>query len=298
MERINQMKLRLAGIVAVSIFLNLSTGTVYGSTQSDHYTIQCEVKLLLDSGQVLDEENLLDKSIRTWFQTGDEYYSFQVAYLDTPDREYLNEGWINRIRVKEGKKKYTLSYKKLYSADDFEAAMSEASEDGFTLQDPDFSVEVDWGYSKMTLSFKNEVKVKVEEEAELTSLGIDDVVEMSAGYMPSKERDWSRAGWGTETLEQAQFTGPVRFLRYIGRMDDPDIEELRIEIWPILSGEEVQHITEFSFICDSMEEAEAKRTSVIEMLDEMGILLHTDSLKTQMILNGGSNSTAMTEGLE
>ena len=38
--------------------------------------------------------------------------TYLVAYLETPDIDYLNAGWVNRIRAKSGKKKITLTYKK------------------------------------------------------------------------------------------------------------------------------------------------------------------------------------------
>ena len=59
---------------------------------------------------------------------------------------------------------------------------------------------------------------------------------------------------------------------------------MRIEIWPIPGAEGTRYIVEFSTECQSLEEAAEIRGRIIERLDDMGILLHSDALKTRMIL--------------
>ena len=60
--------------------------------------------------------------------------------MSMPARDFLNAGWINRIRVKEEKNKYTITYKKRYPVqdDDMEAALAAARDDGFSLYDEQF----------------------------------------------------------------------------------------------------------------------------------------------------------------
>ena len=247
---------------------------------ADEIVPSCEIKLLLDSDLVLDEDQLLTQELRDYFQTGEEYKTIHVAYLDTAERDYLNEGWINRIRVKEGKKKYTLTYKKRYPVEDdhVEAALEEASRDGFSSSDSPFSAEIDWGYSKMTLSFSCDVGLKTDTIPDLDVLEEAEAVSMIQDHMPSME-----AGLDVEVTkaDQMEIAGPIHYLRYSGMLGDYDIH---IEIWPIPDGEETIPVVELSAKCDDVEEAAEEREDLIEILDEMGILMHSDALKTQMIL--------------
>ena len=246
----------------------------------------CEIKLLLDSSAVLDEQHLLAADIREQFQISEEYQAIEVMYLDTPGRDYLNNGWINRIRVKEGKKpKYSLDYKIRYEVPDYNIsqALDATLADGFTLYDSYFPAEIDWGYSKMTLSFTYGVSLKTEEMPELRTTDPHEAVNMIVRNMPAEEKNWKTKGWGKDTAADMQAVGPLRFLRYTGAIGE---QEIRIEVWPVQNGGETQYITEFSIPCDSLESAEAVRDGVIETLDGLGILLHEDGMKTTLILNG------------
>ena len=73
--------------------------------------LACEIKLLLDSSMVLGEDHLLTKSMLKAFQIENEPERIDVIYLDTPARDCLKAGWVSRIRVKEGKPRYTITYK-------------------------------------------------------------------------------------------------------------------------------------------------------------------------------------------
>ncbi len=244
----------------------------------------CEIKLLLDSSLVLDETQLLRESVRERFQTGDEYEVIGAVYLDTPARDYLNAGWVNRIRVKEGKNRYTITCKKRYPVPDgdLEAALQTAREDGFSLLDAQFPAEIDWGYAKMTLSFSADMNVKTKETPDIRLLERGQAVQMLADKMPSEMKNWGAEGWGTGHTDQIRIAGPVEFLRYSGTLDG---QSIRIEIWPIPGAEGTKTIVEFSSECENVEEAAGLRDGFIAILDEMGILLHEDALKTELILN-------------
>ena len=79
-----------------------------------------------------------------------------------------------------------------------------------------------------------------------------------------------------------QVVGPLRFLRYEGALGK---QSIRIEIWPIASEQgEIRYTAELSKACKDLMEAAELRIKLIEKLDKMGILIHSDNLKTQMIL--------------
>lgn len=246
--------------------------------------LPCEIKLLLDNEAVLDEENFLKESIREAFQTGNDYEGIYVEYLDTAAQDFQNAGWTNRIRLKEGKSKYTLTYKRRFSVpgNDLSSAVADACEGGFTIANAEFPAEVDWGYSKMTLSFSNEYEIKSESPLDITLLERGDAVQMLADHMPPEEKNRNSDSWGTTLIKEAQMAGPVRFMRYSGVFDGYDI---RIEIWPIESRGDVEYISEFSAYAEDMDEAAVMHERLISSLDEMGILLPVDALKTRMILD-------------
>ena len=64
------------------------------------------------------EDHLLTKSMLKVFQIEDEPERIDVIYLDTPARDCLKAGWVSRIRVKEGKPRYTITYKMRYPVQD------------------------------------------------------------------------------------------------------------------------------------------------------------------------------------
>ena len=99
--------------------------------------IETEIHFLLDSDAVLDEDHKLKKEIRSEFDIGKKIKKFGVVYYDGTDRVFEREGWINRIRMQEGKadKGFELTYKKRYpvSGTDVDEAVRRAGEEGFDL---------------------------------------------------------------------------------------------------------------------------------------------------------------------
>ena len=246
--------------------------------------LACEIKFLLDSSQVLGEDHLLTESMQKAFHMEDAPRSIEVIYLDTPARDYLKAGWVSRIRVKEGKPKYTITYKMRYPVQDcdVDAALAAARADGLSLKKSPYPAEIDWGYSKMTLSFAANVEVKTEQVPELSQLTPDQAVRMAVQNLPAALKDQDADSAENEKYKDIQVVGPVRFLRYEGALGKQDV---RIEVWPIPSETgEIRYTAELSRACKSLMEAAEIRLKLIEKLDKMGILIHGDNLKTQMIL--------------
>ena len=242
--------------------------------------LACEIKLLLDSSAVLGEDHLLTESMLKAFQIEDEPRRIDVIYLDTPARDYLNAGWVSRIRVKEGKPRYTITFKMRYPVQngDVDSALAAADADGLSLHKGQYPAEIDWGYSKMTLSFAANVDVKTEKVPDLSLLSSAEAVQLALQNLPSELKD----GNADSPKEDIQVVGPVRFLRYEGALGK---QSVRIEVWPIPSGTgEICYTAELSRACKNLKEAAEIRIKLIEKLEKMGILIHGDNLKTRMIL--------------
>ena len=281
MKTIGKMK-RLVPFVAILMVIAISH-TVYAA---DNMIPTYEVKFLLNSEQVLSKEHLLKKEYRNYFNTDSEYHTMSILYLDTEMQDFNNQGWINRIRAKEGKSSFELTYKKRYPIQDgnIENALTLANREGFDATDMNYSAEIDWGYSKMTLSLSC--------QKEKSNKGYDDLelpkknaaIEMIKDKMPGKEENWLYENWGKEVSKDAKKAGPVHCYRYNGKCDGIDVD---IEIMPIenQTNDNITYVTELSFKENDYESASEGRDIIMNELDELGILEHRDSLKTQMILD-------------
>ena len=264
--------------------------------------IPIEVHLLLDNDRVLDEDQVLTDEVKKLFKLEDECRVINVSYIETPDKAFLNEGWVNRLRKKEDKKKYERTYKKRYpvasrDASGIRDAIKQAEDDGLITsgespetneKDETFETEIDWSYDSMTLSVSYEISEKLPDVTSLDDFDDARAADYMAEGMPEIENDWNgQSGWGTSRLMDAQMVRPMRMLRFTGELSDQDIEEITIEIWPVpgRDGQAGAYITELSFKDDDYADAAAKRTALMEFLDDKQLMLHKDALKTSTVIN-------------
>ena len=266
-----------------------------GTTQKDDIPDQpvavpdsYEIHLMLNSDLVLDENHLLKQAVCDLFETDQDYKSFAVAYYETPGRLFNQEGWINRIRMREDKPKkgFKLSFKKRYpvSGNDINASMVKAQSDGFDLSDNSLSKQVEWNYSGMVLSLSSDAEIDVGKRKKMDDLTLEDAVFMLQDNMPAIEQNWKSEQWGTNILQSARMGGPVRFKRHTGTYQG---EEVDIEIWTIPDPQtgDSRYITEVSFKEKNYKKAALVRTQLLDDLKDKGVLLEKDSLKTQQILD-------------
>ena len=196
--------------------------------------IETEVHFLLDSDAVLDDDHKLKKEIRSEFDTGKKIKKFGVVYFDGADRVFEREGWINRIRMQEGKadKGFELTYKKRYpiSGTDVDEAVQRAGEEGFDLSGESWEAQVEWSFSSMTLSISLKEDVDSGGQESIAFLTPNEGRYMLEQHIPVEERDWGTEQWGNEALESAQMAGPVFFDRYNGKFGGSKVQ---IEVWEI-----------------------------------------------------------------
>ena len=249
-------------------------------------SIPCETHILLDSALVLDEKHLLKKEIRDEFQLEKKFKSYSLAYFETPDRAFGSEGWINRVRMRDGKadKGFELTYKKRYHVEgnDPGLVLSLAEAEGFDLSDENWEAEVEWNHSGMILSISAESKGPADGLESVADLSAADGISMLKAGMPLAEKNWKSEDWGIRIMEEAEMAGPVHFDRFT-YLD----HKIQIEVWeiPERSSGEAEYITELSFKDDSLEEAAVFREKLTGLLMEQGILVQEDALKTKQILD-------------
>ncbi len=279
------MKRIITIFTAMMLTLGMFSFTAFNVSAKENMIPNYEVKLLLDSDMVLNSDDSLKKTYRDLFGTGKDYEEIGTLYIDTDNLSFQTEGWTNRIRIKENSNDFDLTYKKRYSiqGQDITTALTQANNEGFDISDTNYEAQVDWGYEKMTLSLscKKTASAKDYNEMELPSK--KDAIAMLKDKMPGKLENWLYKNWGKDTIEDGRKYGPIYYSKYSGEYKGIDVD---IEIWPLYNKEtqKIEMVTELSFKADDYTEASSYRTDLINYLDDLGVLLHYDSLKTQKIL--------------
>ena len=243
----------------------------------DSGSLSFEMKFLLDPAQALTgggptaamQEQFALEAERT----------VDLIFLETADRDFGQQGWINRIRWKTWKKKPEYTFKKRFpvTGENYNAALERARGEGLTGA----TFEVDWGYSSMTLSATWEDDKKYGEYTSLSQFTTGDAMAYAAKWMPEAEKNWSGGEWGTEKLAKAQKIGPLQMKRAKGTWADE--REVTLDIIEIPGSGQV--IAELSFkVEDDYATAAELRSRMMAELDGMGVLQKKDSLKTQAII--------------
>ncbi|TCM91055.1 hypothetical protein EV294_109132 [Paenibacillus sp. BK033] len=278
------VKTALAGTMAAAMLAApfLYSQSAFAAVGTPNY----EVKLTLDPALVLDSSHNLVSAVRSEFDTGSSYKSYRVQYMDTATQSMQGQGWSERIRKRDDQSNHEIQYKKRYDVvnGDINAALTQAASEGLDSSSG-FDFQVDWGYSKQTLSIDYEKDVTISGYSgsglkmpnEATSRTV------SVSSEPSKFTNWTSTGWGTTQLNNAVVYGPVDFKRYEGTFDDLDLD---IEVWTVMNEAKTgnEYWVEASFKTDSYSEASSTRTALINELNSKGWLIPQDLLRTSQII--------------
>jgi hypothetical protein len=245
----------------------------------------CEVKFLLDTKLVLNEDKTPTKAVVDFFKLSADLTDMNVQFVDTACKDIYNLGWSLRIRKATGDEKWEVTFKKRYPIEaGVDAALNKANSDGFNADAEGYEAQVEWGFTKQTLSVSYEKKA-----SSGNSPGLELPDSMTSGAIlvekaPPKFKDWGGVGWGIGILGTTKVFGPVLAQRYVGEWDGNSVT---VEIWPILNEARngIEHIVEASFKAKKVTTAEPIRAKLNEKLSKEGWLLEKDSLKTQLIMD-------------
>ncbi|KAK0735156.1 hypothetical protein B0T26DRAFT_737580 [Lasiosphaeria miniovina] len=245
-----------------------------------------EVKLLLNPTAVLGSDNKLTSAVRSAFGMPTSVTKMNVQFLDKSSKEIYNAGWSPRIRKIEGASDFELTYKKRYNitGGDIDAALTTANAEGFDVGDTGYDAQVEWGYTKQTLSISRQKTGSGSGYSGMDLPGTSNSRDMLIDEAPDKFDDWLFNNWGTGALAVARTFGPVLAKRSVGSWSGL---ELYIEVWPIrdAAGTGIEYVVEASFKTGSRTTASAKHDSLIAYLQGQGWFLAQDSLKTQLIMD-------------
>ncbi|WP_416235457.1 hypothetical protein [Paenibacillus campi] len=243
-----------------------------------------EVKFVLKQA-VLNADGTPTSELSSAFNLPSKPQKIAIEYFDTNNQKLNEAGWNVRLRKKENKTKYEMTYKKRYAIEngDIDAALNEANKDGFDANDTNYDAEVDWGYSKQTLSLSNDKDSKApDSSASLPSA--KKALELVIDNIPGKLENWKSSNWGKDKLKNSRVYGPIMASKYEGSWNGLDVD---IEVWPIrkADGEGTEPVIEISFKADQYSDASKNRDQLMQALQNKGWLLPQDSLKTQLVLD-------------
>ncbi|WP_217520630.1 hypothetical protein [Vibrio metschnikovii] len=252
-----------------------------------------EVKLFINPETTLDQEGRPSNAVWQAFGfNSNKVNDHVVLYMDTDALNLRQEGWSIRIRKRDTQGSHRIQYKKRYSITNgnVAAAKSQAESDGFNLNDADWSIETDWGFTQQTFSVAVTEKQKFKNIS--ASLGMPNLVEaihQSKRNAPDEFKFWSATNWGSLVLDQSRIYGEVTFTRFNDgsiTYNNIAIADISLEIWRILAeqGDDHEYLIEVSFRARGLQQADLQRTALMEFLLAQNWLISDDVLKTQRIL--------------
>lgn len=245
-----------------------------------------EVKIYMDPSVVLDSDNKLKQDVLDEFDMPSTVTKMSVEYLDDTNLDMNNIGWDVRLRKMEDEDNFELTYKKRYAINngDIDAALQTAAADGLDINEDDYDAQVDWGYTKQTLSFSDDKNVSISGYDGMNLPSSTDSISAAVKKIPGKLNNSVQNGYGKAVLQKAHIYGPVDANRSIGEWNG---EKFYIEVWKLkaASGNGYEYVVEASFKTDDRSDAQEGHDELIAVLKEKGWLLPEDQLKTQMILD-------------
>jgi len=250
-----------------------------------------EVKLFLDPVKVLDVEFKPTKKIDRALDLKNSNRKIAMQFLDAarsaPDKPSLLQGagWNVRVRRFEDSDKLELTYKRRYDIEPGKLAhaLATASADGFHANESDYAAQVEWGFTKETLSFTRKKEFKAKHTAELALPSEAELQLLAIQEIPGKLDRAQAPGWARGILTTGHVYGPVLGKRWAGDWQGP---ELSFEVWLVRAeaGAGYEPVVELSFKANALADANGFREKLLSFTRDEGWLLERDVLKTAMIL--------------
>jgi hypothetical protein len=261
-----------------------------GSAQVAAAVPNYEVKCFLDPAKVLDVEFKPTKQADRVLDLKNSNRKIAMQFLDVPgaaptDKRQIDAaGWNVRLRRFEHSDILELSYKRRYRIEPGHLAevLAVAAADGFHAREADYAAQVEWGFSRETLSFTRKKEFKAG-PGELELPGAKEFQTLAVREIPGKLDRTNRPGWAKGLLATAHLYGPVLGKRWAGDWQGP---ELSFEVWMIRAavGAGYEPVVELSFKAKTQADANGFREKLTMFVRDQGWLLEGDVLKTAMIL--------------
>lgn len=241
-----------------------------------------EIKLSLSNTSLIG--GVPCKALRDQFRLSRDWEERSYEYYDNDEQTLNGEGWAVRLRHKEDQD-FELMYKKRWPiTDGVHNTLERAKADGFDYSDKNYKPEIDWTYSKRTLSMQIKKRRSGKGYKHTDMPEAEDAKKWLLEALPGKLEHWKEDGWGEHILKGTRKHGPVSSTNWTGKWKGV---ELGIEILSLrnANGDGQNLFAELSFKEKEIWRAEHLRGQMIKQLDDQGYLIHSDHLKTRVILD-------------
>jgi hypothetical protein len=281
MTTLNRLRSSAVAVVASLALLTQVTPASAAANADPSY----EVKINLTVA-ALDSSHNPTAAVKSAFGITGSAQARSYSYYDTSALTLGAQGWDVRLRHKSGSS-FEETYKKRFpiTGGDIDAALDDANDAGFDSSDDNYDAEVDWGYSKQTLSFSNEKSHSASGYSGTSMPAANTGRTWLVNEVPGKLEDWGSSNWGKDTLAASRVHGPVASKVYEGGWESSD--DASIEVLPVVGagGSGTEYVVELSFKTSDYSDAADLHADAIAVADSHGWLYHGDILKTQLILD-------------
>ncbi|GAB18402.1 hypothetical protein GOEFS_054_00150 [Gordonia effusa NBRC 100432] len=271
----------VAVAAAASFAITVAPLTAGTAEAAANATPSFEVKLNLNATAL--SSNAPSSAVRSKFGLGANGSARAYEYLDTDALDLNGEGWSVRLRNKDGDP-LELNYKKRFavSGTDLNGSLTTANQAGFDANETSYDAEVDWGLTRMTLSFSNDKDPGINVDG-IGMPSSQNAIAAAVNKIPGKLKDWRSSNWGKTTLQASRVHGPVTSTEWSGTFEGA---KSALEILPIHAsgGQPAETVVELSFKAADFATAKLLRDHAIAIAQANGWLLGSDVLKTNLIL--------------
>ncbi|MFJ8099552.1 hypothetical protein [Lysinibacillus sp. NPDC096212] len=140
----------------------------------------------------------------------------KIYFFDTPNKAFLNEDYINRLRVYKGSNKMDITYKKRFSNTPLDEAIAITESHGFTGAESNYKFETDVKSDNRTFTISRKESLKTTSKVSYDAVDTNAAKKLIVENVPKKILNWDSEAWYQNTLSEAVVYGPAEATTYKG----------------------------------------------------------------------------------
>jgi len=152
----------------------------------------------------------------------------KVYFFDTPNKDFLKEDYIHRLRVYKGSNKMDITYKKRFLNTPLDEAIAITESHGFTGAESNYKFEMDIKGDNRTFTISRKESLKTTSKVSYDDVDTNAAQKLILENVPKKILNWDSEAWYKNTLSQAVVYGPAKATTYKGSFAGYEAD---IEIW-------------------------------------------------------------------
>ncbi|MFJ6207391.1 hypothetical protein [Lysinibacillus sp. NPDC092081] len=152
----------------------------------------------------------------------------KIYFFDTPNRAFLNEGYIHRLRVYKGSNNMDITYKKRFVNTPLDEAIAITESRGFTGAESNYKFETDIKGDNRTFTISRKESLKTTSNVSYDAVDTSAAKKIILENVPKKILNWDTEAWYQNTLSQTVVYGPAKATTYKGSFAGYAAD---IEVW-------------------------------------------------------------------